>query len=166
MTLENLKTLKILQWNVKGIQRFYAELFNDIETMDHMCTNDVMVFTEIWLNDGNKEGFKDISIRGEGTENNPRRGVSIYIRDELLPVIIDMTLEYPETIMVTFSRNLLGSELNILFIATYIPPEKSTAYHNDNCDGISNLEGFILYEVSKKDSDFQISRPTTEGYLC
>ena len=120
-----------------------------------------MVFTEIWLNDGNKEGFKDIFHEytnyvnpREGTENNPRGGVSIYIKDELLPFIIDMTLEYPETIMVTFSRNLLGSELNILFIATYIPPEKSTAYHDDNCDGISNLEGFILYEVSKKDSDF------------
>ena len=55
-----MKTLKILQSNVKGMQRFYAELFNDIEIMDHMYTNDVMVFTEIWLNDGNKEGFKDI----------------------------------------------------------------------------------------------------------
>ena len=51
--------------------------------------------------------------------------------------------------MVTFSRNLLGSESNILFMATYIPPEKSTAYQDDNGDGISNLEGFILYEVSK-----------------
>ena len=99
-TLENLKTLKILQWNVKGIQRFYAELFNYIETMDHMYTNDVMVFTEIWLNGGNKEGFKDI-FQGyrnyvnprEGTENNPRGGVSIYIRDEQLPFIIDMTRE-------------------------------------------------------------------------
>ena len=147
MTLLSLKTLKILQWNVKGIRRFYAELLNDIETMDHMYTNDVMVFTEIWLNDGNKEGFKDI-------KNNPRGGISIYIRDELLPFIIDITLEYPETNMVTFSGNLFGCELNTLFIATYIPPEKSTAYHDDNCDGISNLEGFILYEVSKKDSDF------------
>ena len=128
-----------------------------------MYTNDAMVFTKIWLNDSNNEGFNDILHRytnyvnpREGAENNPRGGVSIYIRDELLPFIIDMTLEYPETIMVTFSRNLLGSELNILFIATYIPPEKSTAYmyHDDNCDGNSNLEGFILYEVSKKDSDF------------
>ena len=72
MTLQSLKILKILQWNVKGVRRVYAELLNDIETMDHMYTqNDVMVFTEIWLKDSNKEGFKDI-FHGYTNYVNPR----------------------------------------------------------------------------------------------
>ena len=123
----------------------------------YVCSIDMLVLTEIWTSDCEEgehktifKGFTNYFHTRDRSSKNPRGGIAVYIKDEFVPLILEVNLQFPETIMLSFSRALLSCDLDIILVCTYIPPEHSTVYQDEDMDALVNLESYILYESSKK----------------
>ncbi len=136
--------MSILTWNIDGLK----SKEKDTDFIDLLLLYDVVNLLETWCEcdndcDGMLHGYVSYGKRGTKLSKYGRRsgGIKVYIREKLAKhfTIIDYQFEHAITYKV--DKDLCGHPM--IYVVTYLPPEGSKAYKNEERNGVILLEEYL-----------------------